>query len=105
VQTDARKGSKSLKGKPRPGEVRAGRCAAEVALERGNEERPYHRGNGCREEKKTEIGKHALLDVVSQVFFNALREERALKGIYRARNERDDGLSLRSPNEVVGRPL
>jgi hypothetical protein len=64
--------------------------AAEVALERGNEERLYHRGNGCHEEKKTEIGKHALLDVVSQVFFNALREERALKGICRARNERDD---------------
>jgi hypothetical protein len=64
--------------------------AAEVALERGNEERPYHSGNGCREEEKPEIGKHALLDVVSQVFFNALCEERALKGICRARNERDD---------------
>jgi hypothetical protein len=64
--------------------------AAEVALERGNEERPYHRGNGCGEEEKPEIGKHALLDVVSQVFFNSLCEKRALKGICRARNERDD---------------
>ena len=64
--------------------------AAEVALERRNEERPYHHGNGCREEKKPKIGKHALLDVVSQVFFNALCEERALKGICRARDERDD---------------
>src|SRR5471030_2402451 len=64
--------------------------ATEVALERGNQERSSNACDGGRQQEQPKIVEQSAAQMMRNVQFNPLRDERALKGIGCPGNERNN---------------